>query len=177
MEKFFQVVAKEEKIFSLWICSGFLEFFFPKIIVTLKNDLPFKSVSNFSKSARVDPWHNAPRKYATDYNVKRMKKNGIRGNDGFNRVQTERPHQVSPKIHQNMIPLHKKLLYLFIVAPGCQWHVKKKRKKLEDQQLAPLKLLIFVLVEMCGKVQTFFLGITMSWGSKKCLSMLWITQE
>ena len=49
--------------------------------------------------------------------------------DGFNRLRTERPHQVPPKIHQTVAPLQKKLLYFFIVAPGRQWHVKNEIKK------------------------------------------------
>ena len=48
---------------------------------------------------------------------------------GFKMLRTVRPHRAPSKIHQKVSPLHKKLLYFFIVAPRCRWYVKKKRKK------------------------------------------------
>ena len=33
-----------------------------------------------------------------------------------------------PKIKQKVAPLHKKLLYFFIVALGRRWHVENKLK-------------------------------------------------
>ena len=47
-------------------------------------------------------------------------------NDGFNRVQTERPHRSPPRIHQKLPPPDKILLYFFIVVPGRRWHVLYK---------------------------------------------------
>ena len=52
--------------------------------------------------------------------------------DGFNRVLTVRPHQTFSKIHEKVAPLHKILLYFFIVAPGRRWHVKKIIKNVES---------------------------------------------
>ena len=38
----------------------------------------------------------------------------------FNRVRMVQPHRASFKIHQKVPPLHKKLLYFFMLAPRCR---------------------------------------------------------
>ena len=49
-------------------------------------------------------------------------------NDGFNMVRTVRAHPASPEMHRKMAPLTRKIALFFIVAPGCQWHVKNEIK-------------------------------------------------
>ena len=72
--------------------------------------------------------------------------------DGFNRVQTKRPHQALLKYIKKCPPLHEKLLYFFIVAPGRRWNVKKKRKNFEDY--APSAVVTCACENV--KIQIFF---------------------
>ena len=74
-----------------------------------------------------------------------------------NRVRTVRPHRAPPTIHQEVVPLLKKLLYFFIVAPGRRWHVKKKIKKMLNQWLQHARLLLVRLFSIVLlKVKIFF---------------------
>ena len=84
----------------------------------------------------------------------------IISSDGFNRVQTVRPHQAPLKYSKKWAPQHKIFFYFFIVAPDVD-DISKRKKKLNQWMQHTELLHIMLLSLVFVTCEDFFLESTM----------------